>query len=69
MKQGERWSQGVFAFYCGFAGGAFQLVSLYRMSAIMSGDILPSIGHILLGVAIGAAIGVAVAWVRNLVIP
>jgi hypothetical protein len=69
MKRGERWSPGVCAFYCGFAGGAFQLVSLYRMSAIMRGDILPSIEHILAGAAIGAAIGAVIAWVRNLVIP
>jgi len=66
MKQGEKWGPGVFAFYFGIAGGCAQLVPIYNSIPIMPSDVLPSFERFFLGVAIGAVIGAAIAWVRNL---
>jgi len=69
MKQGERWSPGIFAFYFGVAGGCAQLVPIYKSLPITYGDFLPTLGQILIGAAVGAVIGAVIAWVRNLFIP
>ena len=69
MKRGERWNPGVFAFYFGVAGGCAQLVPIYRSLPITYADFLPALGQILIGAAVGAVIGAAIAWVRNLFIP
>jgi hypothetical protein len=69
MKQGERWSPGVFAFYFGVAGGCAQLVPIYKAAPITYGDFLPTLIQILIGAAVGAVIGAVIGWVRNLLIP
>ena len=66
MKKGERWSPGIFAFYFGVVGGAVQFLPIVRTLPITPSDVLPSIGQVFIGVAVGAVIGAAAAWVRNL---
>ena len=58
--------RGSFAFYLGTVGSAFQVVPIAKGLPITPADILPSVGQVFIGILVGAVIGAAMAWVRNL---
>ena len=70
MKLGKKWNIGVGAFYANVAGGAMQLaLVVVRSPQLGLNQVTSSAGAILGGIVMGALIGAAICWVRNLLLP